>query len=230
MFKAIIMKKNVLIVGSSSSLGKEVFKKLNKKNYNVIQTSNNKNIYSSLKCNFVNYDSIEESIKKIKLLKINFHYIFFFQGQLVGKSLYNYKNKEIIENLNINFLSCVQIIKNVKLSKNSLAIFVSSVSGQRGSYDPIYAAGKSALINLTKSLSSWHAPRNRFICICPGPVKDTPMFNEFSSKRKRYHRISNPNKELLNSKDLASIILNLMEPHWRHANGSIININGGVYS
>ena len=135
-----------------------------------------------------------------------------------------------MKNLNINLLSCVQIIKNVKLSKNSLAIFVSSVSGQRGSYDPIYAAGKSALINLTKSLSSWHAPRNRFICICPGPVKDTPMFNKFSFKRKRYHRISNPNKELLNSKDLASIILNLMEPHWRHANGSIININGGVYS
>jgi 3-oxoacyl-[acyl-carrier protein] reductase len=203
---------------------------LSDRNLNIYQTSNQKNIKNSIKCNFEDADSIQESVRKINALKVSFDYIFFLQGELLGKSLYKYKNDEIMKNLNINLLSCVQIIKNVKLSKNSLAIFVSSVSGQRGSYDPIYAAGKSALINLTKSLSSWHAPRNRFICICPGPVKDTPMFNEFSSKRKRYHRISNPNKELLNSKDLASIILNLMEPHWRHANGSIININGGVYS
>ena len=223
-------KKNLLIVGSSSTLGKKLSKNLSDRNLNIYQTSNQKNIKNSIKCNFEDADSIQESVRKIKALKVSFDYIFFLQGELLGKSLYKYKNDEIMKNLNINLLSCVQIIKNVKLSKNSLAIFVSSVSGQRGSYDPIYAAGKSALINLTKSLSSWHAPRNRFICICPGPVKDTPMFNEFSSKRKRYHRISNPNKELLNSKDLASIILNLMEPHWRHANGSIININGGVYS
>jgi len=223
-------KKYLLIVGSSSTLGKKLSKNLSDRNLNIYQTSNQKNIKNSIKCNFEDADSIQESVRKINALKVSFDYIFFLQGELLGKSLYKYKNDEIMKNLNINLLSCVQIIKNVKLSKNSLAIFVSSVSGQRGSYDPIYAAGKSALINLTKSLSSWHAPRNRFICICPGPVKDTPMFNEFSSKRKRYHRISNPNKELLNSKDLASIILNLMEPHWRHANGSIININGGVYS
>ena len=223
-------KKNLLIVGSSSTLGKKLSKNLSDRNLNIYQTSNQKNIKNSIKCNFEDADSIQESVRKINALKVSFDYIFFLQGELLGKSLYKYKNDEIMKNLNINLLSCVQIIKNVKLSKNSLAIFVSSVSGQRGSYDPIYAAGKSALINLTKSLSSWHAPRNRFICICPGPVKDTPMFNEFSSKRKRYHRISNPNKELLNSKDLASIILNLMEPHGRHANGSIININGGVYS
>lgn len=223
-------KKNLLIVGSSSTLGKKLFKNLSDRNLNIYQTSNQKNIKNSIKCNFEDAVSIQESVRKINALKLSFDYIFFLQGELLGKSLYKYKNDEIMKNLNINLLSCVQIIKNVKLSKNSLAIFVSSVSGQRGSYDPIYAAGKSALINLTKSLSSWFAPSHRFICICPGPIKDTRMFNKFSSKRKRYHRILTPNKELLNSKDLASIILNLMEPHWRHANGSIININGGVYS
>jgi len=223
-------KKNILIVGSSSELGKKISKNLSDRNLNIFQTSNQKNISNSIKCNFEDADSIQESVRKIKALKVSFDYIFFLQGEVLGKSLYKYKNDEIMKNLNINLLSCVQIIKNVKLSKNSLTIFVSSISGQRGSYDPIYAAGKSALINLTKSLSSWHAPRNRFICICPGPIKDTPMFNASPPQRKKYHKISNPNKELLNSKDLASIILNLMEPHWRHANGSIININGGIYS
>ena len=135
----------------------------------------------------------------------------------------------IEKNLNINFVSTLYIIKNITLSKNSLTIFVSSVAGQRGSFDPIYAIGKSALINLTKSLSSWLAPRNRFICICPGLIKNTKMFREFSIKRKKYHKQINPNKELLNCNDLSKILTNLMDPHWRHANGSIININGGVY-
>ena len=35
--------------------------------------------------------------------------------------------------------------------------------------------------------------------------------------------------ELISSSDFAKILIDVLEPHWKHANGSIININGGVY-
>ena len=73
------------------------------------------------------------------------------------------------------------------------------------------------------------APKHRFICLCPGPVKNTKMFNNFSKKRKAYHSKNNPMNEPINSSDFAKILINILEPHWKHANGSIININGGIY-
>ena len=56
----------------------------------------------------------------------------------------------------------------------------------------------------------------------------TDMFGRFSNKRKKIHISSNPNKEILNIKDFCLILKDLLNPHWRHANGSIININGGI--
>ena len=58
----------------------------------------------------------------------------------------------------------------------------------------------------------------------------SPGFKSQNMNLETFKNFIDQNKQLLNSKDLASIILNLMEPHWRHANGSIININDGVYS
>ena len=70
-------KKNVLIVGSSSELGKKISKNLSDRNLNIFQTSNQKNINNSIKCNFEDADSIQESVRKIKALKVSFDYIFF---------------------------------------------------------------------------------------------------------------------------------------------------------
>ena len=110
-----------------------------------------------------------------------------------------------------------------------MIIFISSISAVNGSFDPIYSSSKSAITGLFKSLSKWESPKKRFICLCPGPIIGTKMFKNFSKKRKKFHIKNNPNKELLNVDDFAEIIKDILKPHWKHANGSLININGGVY-
>ena len=40
---------------------------------------------------------------------------------------------------------------------------------------------------------------------------------------------NNPNKKFLSPKDFSNIVKDLLKPHWNHANGAIIDINGGVY-
>ena len=54
------------------------------------------------------------------------------------------------------------------------------------------------------------------------------MYKTFKKERLKLC-FQNPNKEFLNSEDLAKIILDITKPHWRHANGAIIDINGGVF-
>ena len=115
------------------------------------------------------------------------------------------------------------------LKKDSLVVLVSSISGSRGSYDPIYSASKAALHGFTKSMSQWLTPKTKIICLCPGPVKETRNFKRFSKKRQDFHIKKNPLKKLINSKEFARILLDVTKPHWKFANGSIIEINGGVY-
>ena len=55
------------------------------------------------------------------------------------------------------------------------------------------------------------------------------MYKTFSKKMLSKKKNQIPNKEFLNLSDLSDIIIDLMKPHWKHANGSIIDINGGLY-
>lgn len=230
------MHKNILIIGGSSDTGKLLIKKFSKKNYKIFSTFN-KNVYKhknveSFHVNFSDSESVNLFINKILNLKIKFNNVFFLQAELLGLPLKEYNYQKILNNFKINFISSAVIFNGIKnkLSNNCLTIFISSISGQKGSYDPIYSSSKSAIIGFSKSLATWNAPKNRFICVCPGPITGTKLFNSFPKKRKEFHINTNPNKELLNLQDFSEILIDLTKPHWRHANGSIISINGGVCS
>lgn len=221
------MKKKLLIIGGNSKIGTKL-RLLIKKDYEIFFTSrkaSSKSIFSELD----DIKKIDISINNINLKKIKFDAVIFLQGELVGKSLRNFRDEELIKNFNINFLSVLFLLKKLNFAKKSCVIFVSSISGRKGSFDPIYASAKAALINLTKSLATWQAPKQHFLCLCPGHISNTKMSNMLSKKRKQFHLKQNPNKKFLSPKEFANIIQDLLKPHWKQANGAIIDINGGVY-
>jgi NAD(P)-dependent dehydrogenase (short-subunit alcohol dehydrogenase family) len=230
------MSKNILIIGGSSDTGKFLIKKFLKKKCKIFTTFNKNNYQhkyvKSFYVNFSDTESVNLFINKILNLKIKFNNVFFLQAELLGVRLDKYDYQKILNNFKINFISMALIFNGIssKLSNNCLTIFISSISGQKGSYDPIYSSSKSAVIGFSKSLATWSAPKHRFICVCPGPIIGTKLFNSFPKKRKEFHINTNPNKELLNLQDFSEILIDLTKPHWRHANGSIISINGGVCS
>ena len=229
------MKKNILIIGGSSQVGKKIISELDYSNYNIYCTFNttkfNNNKAKSFKVNLNNLHNVEKFIIEIKKLKIKIDNIIFLQGKIHAKNLKKYSNKNILELFNVNLMSSIILIRQLHntLNKNSTVVFISSISAVKGSYDSVYAASKSALLGFSKSLSIWLAPKTKFISLCPGPIDKTKMMKQFSKKRRNFHIKNNPNKELLNATDFAKIIIDVLSPHWRHANGSIININGGIY-
>ncbi|MDA8775860.1 SDR family oxidoreductase, partial [Opitutales bacterium] len=143
----------------------------------------------------------------------------------------DYTCEEINRVMNINFNSVAKIISSLlnHFSNNSQILIMSSISGQRGSYDPIYAASKSAIIGLGKSLSQTLTPVTRTNIIAPGLVDQSSMFNEMKPECKEYHEKNNPLNCLLKKEALAEIIYELTTKKWNHLNGAIIPINGGSY-
>lgn len=229
------MKKNLLLIGGSSDIGSDLINLIDKKKYNIYYTynSNKKKInnVNSFQIDLSSLEDIDKLIQHLKKKKIKFDNVIFLQGVIYSLSLSKYSDKKIYNTFLVNTLSIIFITKKILtlLKKDSLVVLVSSISGSRGSYDPIYSASKAALHGFTKSMSQWLTPKTKIICLCPGPVKETMNFKRFSKKRQDFHIKKNPLKKLINSKEFARILLDVTKPHWKFANGSIIEINGGVY-
>lgn len=228
------MLKKILLIGGSSKLGTSLIKKLNPKDYEIHCTFNKtKKIRDNSRISAYKLDLTKSKEQKKFLTRVecNFDTIIFLSAVLKGKSLSNFNSKEIQDNISVNLISQIILLNLIlkKQTKGCLIIFLSSISGRKGSFDPIYASAKSALIGFIKSMSKWSAPKFKFIGLCPGIIKDTKMYKSFKKNRLKTILKDNPNKEFLNSDDLADIIIDISKPHWRHANGSIIDVNGGTF-
>ena len=225
------MKEKTLVIGANSSLGKNLIKVIGKKN-EIFKTFSMKRKLKQkeFNLNLNNENSILNFVRDIN--KIKFKYLIFCPGKIFGKSVDMYNFNEIDAVNNINYLGITKLINkiiNKNLKTKCVVIFVSSISGRRGSFDHYYAGAKAGLISFAKSLSKYHAKKIRINIVAPSLIKKTKMY--FLNSKKNINKIKNetPNKHILTSNELAMIIKDIMQSHWDHTNGSIIDVNGGVY-
>ena len=155
----------------------------------------------------------------------------FLSAVLPGKQLAQYKFSEIDNVAAVNFTGQVKLIQGIfpLINSRSRLLLFSSISAQRGSFDPVYAASKGALLSLVKSLIS-ELPRGaRINAIAPGLIQGSAMFQGMAPERQEHHRNQIPSRQLLHPKDLAKIVFDLCQDHWKHLNGSCVDLNGGQY-
>ena len=228
---------NVLIIGATSSIGNEISSVFRDASRRVITTYSSKSPgdeqdpVDAFQLDLSMNGSIEnftENLKsKIKKLDI----VIFLSAVLPGKQLTQYKFSEIDNVMAVNFNGQAKLIHGILplLNSRSRLLLFSSISGQRGSFDPVYAASKGALLSLVKSLI-FELPRGaRINAIAPGLIQGSAMFNDMTPERQEYHRNQIPSRHLLHPQDLAKVVFDICQDHWQHLNGSCVDLNGGQY-
>ena len=229
-------KKNILVIGGSSSLGRDIIEKFISNDWQVIATYNSNKILLRenlviKNLNLLSPTSLKSFTKYLKnFSKID--YILFLPSILNGKKLQDYSFKDINRCMNVNFNSQVYLLSKIlfSISKSGFVLFVSSISGEKGSYDPIYAASKGAQISFVKSISKSLAPDLRINILSPSLIKNSNMYFQMEKSTRNQHKLSNPMKSLIDKVDIADIVYDLSGNHWKHLNGQVISINGGLYS
>ena len=225
------MKKKLLIIGGNSAVSKNFIKKY-KRNYDIYSTYSDKGRKSkkNLKLDLSKDQSINEFCKSIK--KIKFSKILFCSGIIYGHKIIQYTFDQINDIFNVNTVGVVKLFSKI-ISKNTLKkttiIFISSISGRKGSYDETYASSKSALTMLAKSISKNYGEFLRVNVITPSVINNTKMFKMMSKKDSSKIIKMTPNKQLLNLNDLSKIINDVFQEHWNHSNGAVIDVNGGIF-
>ena len=230
------LNQNILIIGGSSSVGLSIAKVFKSKARHIIisfyknkiNSLKNKNI-SPLELNLNDKESINLFVKKVKEIVKKLDVIF-ISGVLPGK-LESYNKNNFEEVMNINFSSQAIILQEIfsLIHSKSKIIMISSISAPKGSFDPIYAASKGAILSFVKSMVS-QIPKGATInAIAPSLIEDTSMYFSMKKYRQDFHKSQTQSGELLKTDDLSNIIYDLCKPHWKHLNGSCIDINGGQY-
>tara|TARA_B110000196_G_scaffold67895_1_gene57630 strand:+ start:3482 stop:4183 length:702 start_codon:yes stop_codon:yes gene_type:complete len=230
--------RTIVILGGSSSIGKAIFNQFNNKNNKIISTyfsegspaNTSKN--NELFCvDLDNNKSIIEFSEKLISEKITIDILISLVGILPGKNLLEYTFEEIDKVLSINFTGQAKLIRNIipLLSTKSKLLLMSSISGQKGSYDPFYSASKGALLSFVKSVLPSLPTGATINAIAPGLVQDSTMFKNMTFDRQESHKKQVNSGKLLNQDDLAKIIYDLCQDHWNHLNGACIDLNGGQY-
>ena len=230
--------RTVLILGGSSSIGKAICNQFNNQGNKVISTyflkDDSANTPKNAKSFWLDLNSDKSIInfsKKLVSDKINVDILISLVGILPGKNLSEYSFEEIDKVLSINFTGQAKLIKNIipLLTKKSRILLLSSISAQKGSYDPVYSASKGALLSFVKSLLPSLPIGATINAIAPGLIQDSAMFKNMTSDRQEFHKKQINSGKLLNEEDLAKIIFDLCEDHWNHLNGACIDLNGGQY-
>ena len=231
------MMKNVVVIGASASIGNAIVERFLAAGWKVMATYHKTRLdYKHPNLLIERLDLQSEKSTETFTTRLDrrispINSVIFLSGMLPGKNLADYELSQIGKVMEVNFTGQAKLLKKILpyLGPRANVIMTSSISAQRGSYDPIYAASKGAILSFVKSLTLELAPAVRINAVAPGLIKDSRMFNDMPPDRTNFHLAQTPMKQLLTATKLASILLDLCSEHWDHLAGACIDLNGGQY-
>lgn len=233
--------KNVLVTGSTGTLGEELIKTLSKNNYNVIahyhtneikvqklkeQLPNIEFIKSDLTSEEEINIMVDKIIKKYKHIDILINNAAFYQDEaLEGKTKETFM-KVLDVNLIAPFLLSKKIGKYMLEEKKGKIINIASTNGIDTFYPESvdYDASKAALINLTKNMAKYYAPYITVNAIAPGWIETKETLNmEENFKKEETNKILL--KRFAKPNEIVECIMFVCANDY--INSSVIRIDGG---
>jgi NAD(P)-dependent dehydrogenase (short-subunit alcohol dehydrogenase family) len=137
-------------------------------------------------------------------------------------------------NVKSMFLCSKYIIPVMRAQGGGVIINMASESGLIGyPMSPAYCASKAAVINLTRSMATGHAPdKIRVNCICPGTIP-TPLYDEFLAAVHNRAEVEQSVKDahplgLGSEEDIAYAALYLASDESKYMTGAPLIIDGGM--
>jgi 3-oxoacyl-[acyl-carrier protein] reductase len=134
-------------------------------------------------------------------------------------------------NAGTTFLVCRESVKLMRENHWGRIVNFSSVAGQVGGIlaGAHYAAGKAAVISLTRSVAKLYAVDGiRCNAIAPCGV-ETEMLREFTEEQRKTLCAGIPLGRFGTAEEMAELVLWLCSPAADFLTGQTINANGGVY-
>ena len=236
--------KNILITGASGGIGRELVKKFVSLGGNVVGSGTKTEKLDLIKKKYPNikvkkfdlseHSRIEEFIDDVSLQLGGLDILINNAGTNVDNLSLRMKEEEwkkVIDiNLTSTFLLTKYAIKKMLKNKFGRVVNITSVVGHTGNLGQAnYAASKSGIIGMSKSLAIEYARKNITVnCVSPGFIVSDMTMN-IAEKVKIYLTSKIPMGRLGTGEDVSSCVAFLSSDQASYVTGETIHVNGGMY-
>ena len=238
-------KRNIFVTGATGGIGGSIIETLNQYGANIIASGTNEEKLNTIKSKYKNIKTINFNISNHKKIDSLVEEVSdSFNGKidgLINNAGINNDNlslrmsldewqKVIDINLTSTFLLSKFFIKKMLKNKYGKIVNITSIVGHTGNIGQSnYAASKSGIIGMSKSLALEYAKKNITInCVSPGFI-DTDMTEKIDEKFKAQLIEKIPINRLGQPKDVANVVSFLMSDLSNYITGETIHVNGGMY-
>lgn len=203
-------KKNILVIGSTSDMGRTLITSMDEERYAITATGTNSKLPSELpdtvtyiQLDILNTESVEQFWKQIKETG-TYDWVVYFPGIIDADERGKLSDTQYLEDsFTVNTLFPMMLSDKLKdqLTDTGGIIFISSTAAVSPSgFFPVYSAGKAALNAFAQSLQRYWGDLGKktgVFVICPGPT-NTKM-REAIAHDADQHQSPQTIAELLNS-------------------------------
>ncbi len=236
--------KKILITGATGGIGKALVKKFTSLEGNILATGTKNEKLDLLKkefpeINILKFDisehsKIEEFIENVNSQLTGLDVVVNNAGIALDNLSLRMKNEEwqkVIDiNLTSTFLLCKYATKKMLKNKYGRIVNITSIVGHTGNIGQAnYAASKSGMIGMTKSLAIEYAKKNITLnCVSPGFIQSN-MTDKILESIKAVLTSKIPMSKLGSGEDVANTVAFLSSDAASYITGETIHVNGGMY-
>lgn len=225
------MKKNILLIGGSTGIGRELAEKLDGDHSVIVASRNKEGLPSSIQ--HLEFDVLKDDISGLDLPDTIDGFVY-CPGSIDLKPFKMIKPEHFEKEMNLNFFGmvrCLQgLLENLKKSQQASLVFFSTVAVQTGMpFHTSVAAAKGAIEGFAKSLAAEYAPSFRVNVIAPS-LTNTPLAEKLLSNEDKIEKMDkrHPLKRIGSPKDIASLAAFLLSEESSWITGQILGIDGGL--
>ncbi|MGB2476094.1 MAG: SDR family oxidoreductase, partial [Flavobacteriaceae bacterium] len=175
------MKKNILIIGGSSGIGRALVDILSDKHVVYVASRSNESL-ANTGVTHLKYDVLSDDLD-VTALPEQLDGFVYAPGSINLRPFHGLKPETFQNDFQINLLGAVKSLQAVlpllKKSQQASLVFYSTVAVSTGMpFHASVAAAKGAIEGLTRSLAAEYAPKFRVNCIAPS-LTHTPLAEKF---------------------------------------------------
>lgn len=224
---------NILIIGGSSGIGKELAHSLSSDGINVYATYNNNKQNDENNLTYNQLDVLSENFD-FDYLPETLDGIVYCPGSINLKPFARISEESFLDDYKLQVIGAIksiqQVLPRLKKGNNSSIVLFSTVAVQTGfNFHSQVSSSKGAIEGLTRALAAEFAPTIRVNAIAPS-ITDTPLAQNLLNNDKKIEDNSkrHPLNRVGTANDIANMAKFLLSEDSSWITGQIMKVDGGI--